>query len=132
MDVVSPEQESTAAPRARAGVFALTWLAYASYYLGRKGFSVTKVAIARELGLGTPALAAIDSAFLVAYALAQVPSGVLADRVGPRKLVGAGLLVSALACVAIGGSHGALWLGACFAVNGLAQATGWPGTTKAM
>jgi sugar phosphate permease len=117
---------------ARAQAFALSWLAYASYYLGRKGFSVTKVAVARELGLGTPALAAIDSAFLVAYALGQLPSGVLADRIGARKLVAAGLLGSALACVAFGSSGSALLLAGCFALNGLAQATGWPGTTKTM
>jgi sugar phosphate permease len=116
----------------RALAFAVTWFAYASYYLGRKGFSVTKVAVARELGVGTPALAAIDTAFLVAYALGQLPSGVLADRIGARKLVAAGLLVSALACAAFGAGRSALVLGACFALNGLAQATGWPGTTKAM
>ena len=116
----------------RALAFAVTWFAYASYYLGRKGFSVTKVAVARELGVGTPALAAIDTAFLLAYALGQVPCGVLADRIGARKLVSAGLLLSALACAAFGAGHSALVLGACFALNGLAQATGWPGTTKAM
>jgi sugar phosphate permease len=113
-------------------VFGLTWLAYASYYLGRKGFSVTKVAVARELGLGTPVLAAIDTAFLVAYAVGQLPSGVLADRIGARKLVAAGLLGSALACAAFGASGSALVLALCFALNGLAQSTGWPGTTKAM
>ena len=125
---------SLEAPRARgrALAFGVSWLAYASYYLGRKGFSVTKVAVARELGLGTPVLAAIDSAFLVAYALGQVPSGVLADRIGARKLVSLGLLCSALACAAFGAGQGALWLGVCFALNGLAQSTGWPGTTKAM
>lgn len=112
--------------------FALTWLAYASYYLGRKGFSVAKAAVARELGVGIEVLAGIDTAYLVAYAAGQVPSGVAADRFGPRRLVGFGLIASALACALFGLSHGALMLGACFALNGLAQSTGWPGTTKAM
>ncbi|HEX7476938.1 MAG TPA: MFS transporter [Polyangiales bacterium] len=78
--------------------FALTWLAYASYCLGRKGFSVTKVALASQLHLSTATLAAIDTAFLAAYALGQVPAGLAADRLGARKLVGFGMLASAAAC----------------------------------
>lgn len=116
----------------RTRVFALTWLAYASYYLGRKGFSVTKVAIARELGVGTEVLASIDTGYLVAYALGQVPSGVAADRFGARWLIGAGLIASAAACALFGIASGALVLGVCFTLNGLAQSTGWPGTNKAM
>ncbi len=116
----------------RARVFALSWLAYASYYFGRKGFSVSKVAIAGALGLSPSSLALIDTAFLSAYALGQVPSGVLADRLGPRRLVALGLLGSALACAAFGAATGAAVMALCFALNGLAQATGWPGTTKAM
>jgi sugar phosphate permease len=118
--------------RGRGAAFALTWLAYASYYLGRKGFSVAKVAVSRELGVGIEVLASIDTAYLAAYALGQVPSGVAADRFGPRLLVGFGLIASAIACALFGLGHGALVLGACFALNGFAQSTGWPGTTKAM
>ncbi len=125
-------EESQAVRRGLITTFAITWLAYATYYLGRKGFSVGKVSIARELGVGTDVLAGIDTAYLAAYALGQVPSGVVADRFGPRALVGFGLLASALACAAFGLAHGALALGVCFALNGFAQSTGWPGTTQAM
>lgn len=118
--------------RGRGAVFAITWLAYASYYLGRKGFSVAKAAVSRELGVGMEVLASIDTAYLVAYAAGQVPSGIAADRFGPRRLVGFGLIASAIACALFGIGQGALVLGACFALNGFAQSTGWPGTTKAM
>jgi sugar phosphate permease len=118
--------------RGRGWAFAITWLAYASYYLGRKGFSVAKAAVSRELGVGIEVLASIDTAYLVAYAAGQVPSGVAADRFGPRRLVGFGLIGSAIACALFGVGQGALVLGACFALNGFAQSTGWPGTTKAM
>jgi sugar phosphate permease len=119
-------------PTGRNATFALSWLAYASYYLGRKGFSVTKATIARELGLGTPTLALIDSAFLLAYALGQVPSGIAADRFGARYLVGLGMLAAAAACALFGSASTAALLAVAFACNGLAQSTGWPGTTKAM
>ena len=81
---------------ARSRAFALSWSTYASYYLGRKGFSVVKSTLAGELGLSAAALAAIDSAYLVAYALGQLPSGVVADRWGSRGLLVVGLLGSAL------------------------------------
>jgi sugar phosphate permease len=116
----------------RAAVFGLTWLAYATYYLGRKGFSVTKSRIAEEQGLSTLSLGNIDTGYLCAYALGQFLAGLTGDRLGARRLVAFGMLVSAAACLLFGASSGAWLLGAAFALNGLAQATGWPGTVKAM
>jgi len=116
--------------RTRALAFALSWLAYASYYLGRKGFSVVKSTLAREHGVTAIQLALIDTGYLFAYACGQFPSGVAADRWGARRVIVSGLLLSAAACVlfASGGSVAA-WL-IWFTLNGLAQATGWPATTK--
>jgi sugar phosphate permease len=116
--------------RARIHALALSWLAYASYYLGRKGFSVVKASIAREQGLSAGTLAWIDSAYLIAYACGQVPSGIAADRWGARRLIGFGMLVSAAACAGFGAATSAAVFAVCFALNGLAQSTGWPGTTK--
>lgn len=114
----------------RAIALAMSWLAYASYYTGRKGFSVAKVAIARDFALSTSELAAIDTGFLLAYALGQLPSGLWADRQGPARVVSIGLLFSALACALLAAAAGPWQLAALFAVNGLAQATGWPATSK--
>ena len=116
----------------RTRALVLSWLAYASYYLGRKGFSVVKAALTQGAGVSAGRLALIDTAFLGAYALGQVPSGLLADRWGARRLVGLGLLGSALACAAFGSVSSATLFAVCFACNGLAQSTGWPGTTKAV
>lgn len=117
---------------ARSRAFVLSWSTYASYYLGRKGFSVVKSTLAGELGLSAAALAAIDSVYLVTYALGQVPSGIAADHWGPRRLLILGLAGSALSCALFGFSSSAFALAACFGANGFAQATGWPGTTKMM
>jgi OPA family sugar phosphate sensor protein UhpC-like MFS transporter len=129
---VNRNERAQATPRLRTRALLLSWLAYASYYLGRKGLSVTKAALVRAGIVGETQLAAIDTAFLAAYAFGQVPSGVLADRLGARRLVGLGLLGSALACTAFGAVSSAWALLACFALNGLAQSTGWPGTTRAV
>jgi len=116
--------------RQRGIALGVSWLSYATYYLGRKSFSALKKPLEHELGIATGALGAIDTAFLAAYTVGQFASGVLGDRWGARRLVGYGMLVSALACVGFGLSGGALAFGAWFFVNGLAQSTGWPGNNR--
>ncbi len=118
--------------RRRNLVWGVTWLAYATYYLGRKGFSAAKHSLKSAGLLGEQALGNIDTAFLAAYALGQFVSGYLGDRVGARRLIGFGMLSSAAACWAFGSASGALAFGLLFMLNGFAQSTGWPGTTRAM
>jgi OPA family sugar phosphate sensor protein UhpC-like MFS transporter len=118
--------------RQRNLVWGTTWLAYATYYLGRKGFSASKHSLKSEGVLDTAALGAIDTAYLAAYSLGQFASGVLGDRIGARRLIGYGLLLSAALCALFGSLSTALLLGLVFTLNGLVQATGWPGTTRAM
>lgn len=118
--------------RRRNLVWGTTWLAYASYYLGRKGFSAAKHAIEADKLLSLRQLGYVDTGYLAAYALGQFLNGALGDRVGARRLVGFGLMASALLCAAFGLSSSALLLMLFFTLNGLAQATGWPGVTRAM
>ncbi|WP_394843298.1 MFS transporter [Pendulispora brunnea] len=118
--------------RLRVHVFALSWLAYASYYIGRKQFAVSKASLASQYHLTTEALGRIDTGYLVAYSLGMFASGWLCDRVGPRRLLGAGMLASAAAVAWFGASSAEMWFAVAFTVNGLAQSTGWPGTIKAM
>lgn len=112
--------------------WSLTWLVYATYYTGRKGFSVSKKAMGEELAMSEAAMGAIDTAYLSAYAIGQFGSGLLGDRIGARRLLGFGLFGSALACAAFGAGNAVVVFGVLFFLNGLAQATGWPGTTRAM
>jgi sugar phosphate permease len=114
----------------RALAFALTWTSYAGYYLGRKGLSVAKRTM--EEAFGPTALYGVETAYLATYAAGQWISGNLGDRVGARKLVGFGMLVSAAACVAYGLSSAWPLFVAAMVVNGFAQSTGWPGNVKAM
>lgn len=123
---------SAAGGSSRFQAWATTWLTYATYYTGRKGFSVSKKAIFTELGVGEGALGAIDTAYLAAYAGGQFISGLLGDRIGARRLLSLGLMGSALCCAAFGASSAALAFGVAFFLNGLFQSTGWPGTTRAM
>ncbi|MCC6525488.1 MAG: hypothetical protein IT373_22750, partial [Polyangiaceae bacterium] len=75
----APTPGPAGAPRARGltsgfvVAFALTWLAYASYYLCRKNFGVVKA----KLDLDEGWLVAIDTAMLAAYAVGQFASGAI-------------------------------------------------------
>ncbi|RLS80573.1 MAG: MFS transporter, partial [Planctomycetota bacterium] len=60
-------------------IFAITWLAYAGFYLTRKSLSVAKIELKKPevWGLSTETLAAVDGGYLIAYAAGQLLWGVL-------------------------------------------------------
>lgn len=130
--VFPPEDAALGAPppAGRWTAWSLTWVSYATYYLGRKGISVAKAPIADALGKDV--LVGVDTAYLAAYAAGQYLNGFLGDRIGARKLIGIGMLVSAGACVAFGASSLGIAFLWAFMVNGFAQSSGWPGNVKAM
>jgi sugar phosphate permease len=128
----APSQTPPSSGGRPATAWIVTWLAYASYYAGRKGFSVSKKTIRDDLGVSESALGAIDTVYLTAYAAGQFVSGALGDRIGSRRLITVGMLISAAACGAFGSVSTAIAFGVFFTINGFAQATGWPGTTRAM
>ena len=65
--------EDGATSRRRAIV--TSWVAYATYYLGRKNFSAIKRLLELEFGVSPTVLGAIDTANLAAYAVGQFASG---------------------------------------------------------
>ena len=70
------------------GLFVLSAVAY----LDRVNISIAGCSIAAEYHLSNVQLGWIFSAFLVGYALFQTPGGWLADRLGPRRVLTAGVL----------------------------------------
>lgn len=113
-----------------AQAFSLTWLSYATYYLGRKGLSVAKTSI--EAAFGERALWGVETGYLATYALGQFICGGIGDRTGARRLIGFGMLASAAACIGFGCSSLAVVFLIAMMLNGLAQSSGWPGNVKAM
>ena len=66
-----------------AGMFLLALL----LYIDRVCISVAKDAVASDLLLSDKAMGWVLSAFALGYALLQVPSGLMADRYGPRMIL---------------------------------------------
>jgi MFS transporter, ACS family, glucarate transporter len=61
-------------------------------YLDRVNISIAGQAIAKEFNLSNVELGWVFSAFVLGYALFQVPGGRLADRMGARTILGLGVL----------------------------------------
>ncbi len=66
-------------------------------YLDRATLAVANPLIRQDLSLNVAQMGLLLSAFLWAYAFSQLPAGALVDRVGPRRLLGVGLVLWSLA-----------------------------------
>jgi sugar phosphate permease len=62
-------------------------------YVDRATLAIGNPLIRADLHLSIADMGLLLSAFLWAYAFAQLPAGGLVDRFGPRRLLGAGILL---------------------------------------
>lgn len=103
--------------RGRVRFFLAFWLFVLSgvAFLDRTNISIAGLEISREYGIGNEQLGWIFSAFLIGYAIFQVPAGWLATRYGPRRVLTLGVLswCGVTACTALlptGIGHAILFL----------------------
>jgi ACS family hexuronate transporter-like MFS transporter len=119
-------------PGLRWWMIGLIFLATVINYVDRQTVSVLKKAITGDLGLSNPEYAAIQNAFLVAYAISQMVSGRLYDWVGTRVGFTISIVVWSIAAAA----HAAASTAGSFAfwrfVLGFGEAGNWPGAAKAI
>ncbi len=113
-------------------IFFITWLGYVGFYFTRKSFSALKIGISNdpELLLTKTQMTQIDSAYLIAYAIGQFVLGVFGDRLGPRRVLLVGLLLSIIMGFLMGMSTTFLALAVFFTIQGFVQATGWAPLSK--
>ncbi|XP_075166909.1 glucose-6-phosphate exchanger SLC37A2-like [Haematobia irritans] len=136
----------------KISIFMLTYMAYTCYHMSRKPISVVKSVLhtncsdnvvhnssSSECGYApfddsnAPALfAALDSAFLFAYAGAMFLSGFVAERVSLRYFLALGMIFSGVFSYLFGmaktwGIHSMAYFVFVQICAGIAQTTGWPG-----
>jgi sugar phosphate permease len=116
----------------RVRVFALTWLAYAGFYLCRKNFSVVMPLLKEELQFTDGDLKWMIFVYSLTYMLGQFINGVLSDRFGPRLIVSLGLGIAVIANLCMGLAATPFVFMFIGALNGCGQSTGWSGTVKNM
>jgi MFS transporter, ACS family, glucarate transporter len=71
--------------RVRFQIFLWVFLAGLVAYLQRSTLSVVAVPLTRELGFTKGQIAWLFNAFLIIYAVFQIPGGLFGQRVGPRR-----------------------------------------------
>ncbi len=74
----------------------LVTAAIALNYMDRSTLAIGNLKIREEFGISATAIGALGSAWALTYGLAQLPSGYLLDRVGPKLLVGVTMIVWSL------------------------------------
>jgi sugar phosphate permease len=82
--------------RQRVGLLLLI-LSGSLSYVDRATLSVANPFVRHDLGLSVGTMGVLMSAFLWAYAFSQLPAGILIDRVGPRRVLPAGLALWSVA-----------------------------------
>ena len=74
----------------------LVTAAIALNYMDRSTLAIGNLKIRQEFGLSATSVGALGSAWALTYGIAQLPSGYLLDRIGPRILVGITMVVWSL------------------------------------
>ncbi|HTL36214.1 MAG TPA: MFS transporter [Kofleriaceae bacterium] len=117
----------------RTKVFIATWLSYVGFYFCRKPFSIAKDAIEVQNHY-QPAVTVgnIMAAYLIAYAIGQFLASRVGTWLGPRLNLLIGMALSIAVTLLMGITLSPWLMAGLFAVNGLAQATGWSGNVATM
>jgi len=112
-------------------ISALFCLLYFTSYMTRKSFSAVKLGIPDSV-LTDQQIGYIGSALFFTYGAGQIVSGLLGDRIDPRKLILCGLGTTAVCNAAFPLVTSVPALIVLWGVNGFAQALFWPPIVKLM
>ena len=106
----APSGTTTASGRLRTGLILRLFMPFAAgYYLSYVFRTVNAVAapdLVADTGLGADALGFLTSMYLAAFAVLQLPLGILLDRFGPRRVEAALLTIAAAGSIVFALSDG--------------------------
>jgi ACS family D-galactonate transporter-like MFS transporter len=105
---------------------ALLFVSVTINYLDRSNLSITAPAMRDELGLDTVQMGYVLAAFGWTYALCQIPGGWLVDRLAPRRLYAALIVLWSLATILLGVTRGMAALVAVRMLVGALEAPSYP------
>ena len=87
---------------ARWSAFALGCCAFFISFFHRVSTGAIAADLQHEFAIGAAVLGTLGATYFYVYALMQVPSGVLADTLGPRVTLTAGMLIAGLGSIGYG------------------------------
>jgi sugar phosphate permease len=108
----------------------LTWLLFGMYYLTRFNFSAVIPLLKADLGISNARAGGLMAFFFVTYTVFQLPAGYLGDRLGPRRILTFGALVSIIGNLIFSQASSYMVLSIAQLVNGMGQAMGWSSAVK--
>jgi OPA family glycerol-3-phosphate transporter-like MFS transporter len=116
----------------RMRIFFTVWITYIIYYIGRNNYAIAKPFIMEEFGAYSAALMGlVSSTFLIFYAFGQFVNGFLGDKVGARRFITLGLIVSSALNLLMGVAFDFIWVAfLLWGLNGYFQAMGWAPSVK--
>jgi len=132
LDISSKEDKPQNISKSQKRVFALTYLTYIMVYFLRKPWSTCKLAIGEDLNLDLKSLGAVDTGFLVAYALGQIFLSPLGDLYGPRCMITVVLMGSGFLCAVLSAASDFNIVALTWTLNGAFQALAFPLMMKAL
>jgi MFS family permease len=104
--------------------------AIALNYIDRSTLAIGNLKIREEFGISATGIGALQSAWSISFAFAQLPVGLLVDRIGSRRLLGWGLVLWSVAQAAgglLGGFMQFLWSRVAL---GLFESPAFPGAVR--
>ena len=127
-----PAGSSSTAPRRRWGIAWLLGFGVLVNYFDRVNLSVSRDALHEAFGISTVMFGYLSSAYNWTYAVLQLPSGLLLDRFGVRRV---GRISTVIWSIASFGSAIAIGIGSLFAARfllGIGEAPTFPANAKAI
>jgi sugar phosphate permease len=99
-------------------------------YVDRSALSIAAPAMIKDLGFSMTQLGLIGSVFAWCYAIAQIPTGWLSDRISARVIFAVALIMWSLATMMTGLASALWFILFCRAILGIFEAPAWPVATK--
>jgi len=118
--------------RGRYWLIGLLFFHTINTYMDRACISSAADAMKNDLGFGDQMMGYIFGVFAIGYALFQIPSGWLADVIGPRKVLAWVVSLWSVFTVLTAGAFNAVSLLAIRFLFGVGEAGAFPGATRAL
>ncbi len=110
----------------KKGIVLLCSLVYFTSYFARKSFAVSSVEIIKSGFLDKATAGLIGTALFAMYGIGQIISGLLSDKLSPKKLILIGLSTTAVCNALMSLVKIPYLMIPIWGINGLAQAMLWP------
>jgi len=129
-EVDSASSGAEAVKAKRYAVLAALFVLALILYIDRAAISSAKNAMAADLSLSDTAMGVVFGAFSLGYAIAQIPAGWLADRMGPRLTLAVAVTLWSGFTALTGAAHNFISLVFVRFFFGAAEAAAFPGSAR--